>query len=179
MKISSEKILWKIFNLIGDIDKCLTYIPRSIYYANNIEYYHFLQKLRRGRDRRKFCWFIDYLKKKNYIKLKKEQNKKFILLTQKGQDKILNIYIKKAKRKRRSDEKSVLIIFDIPEALRKSRNFLRVNLKIMGYQMIQQSAWLSPYDVLEITQKLIKQYDIKKYVKIFLVSKSMEIKNRC
>ncbi len=171
MKITSGKILWTIFNLSEDIDKYLTYFPRSIYYADKIEYYHLLQKLKLKKERKKFANFINYLKKKKYIKLKKEENKRMILLTSAGKEKILGIYIKEIKKRQRKDKKLILIIFDIPEALKRSRNLFRANLKIMDYKMIQQSAWVCPYDVLDLTKKLIEQYVLKKYVKIFLVNK--------
>ncbi|TSC96068.1 MAG: Uncharacterized protein Athens101410_221 [Parcubacteria group bacterium Athens1014_10] len=171
MKINSEKILWAIFDLAEDVDKCLTYFPRSIYYANKIEYYHLLQKLRLEKERKRFNNFINYLKKKNYIKLKNEENKRIIALTSKGRSKAIGVCIKKAKKNRRKDKKLVLIIFDIPEVLKKSRNLFRANLKIMGYKMVQQSTWVCAYDVLDLTKVLIEQYALKDCVKIFLVNK--------
>jgi len=171
MKINSEKILWTIFDLAEDVDKCLNYFPRSIDYVYKIEYYRLLQKLRLKKERKRFSNFISYLKKKNYIKLKTEENKRLILLTLKGKEKVLSFYVKKVKKNYRKDKKSILVIFDIPEVLKRSRNLFRANLKIMDYKMIQQSAWVSSCDVLELTKVLAKQYALEKYIKFFLVNK--------
>jgi len=62
-----------------------------------------------------------------------------------------------------------MVIFDIPQKLNKSRNFLRSILKNLGYKMFQQSVWITPYDVSEKTEKLLQEYSIDQYVKIFII----------
>jgi len=45
------------------------------------------------------------------------------------------------------DEKWRIVIFDIPEETKKVRDRLREKLKELGFGMIQESVWLTPYNV--------------------------------
>lgn len=45
------------------------------------------------------------------------------------------------------DRKWRIVIFDIEEKERKNRDYLRIKLKEVGFGMIQESVWISPYDV--------------------------------
>jgi len=67
-----------------------------------------------------------------------------------------------------------MVIFDIPEEKRWIRNQFRRDLQMLGYQKLQKSVWLCPYDVLKETQVLIKQYSIEPHVRLLLVEE-MEI----
>ena len=62
-----------------------------------------------------------------------------------------------------------MIIFDVPEKHRKSRNLLRSILSNLGYKLFQQSVWITPYDVSEKSETLLQMYSLDKYVKIFLI----------
>ena len=39
----------------------------------------------------------------------------------------------------------------------------------LGYEKLQGSVWISPYDVLEKTETLVRGYEIDDYVRIFLI----------
>ncbi len=169
MKLTSEKILWAIYDLMETTDKTLNYIPRSPSFMTNFEYYRLLEKLRLEKNRKEFGKLIYYLKTRKYIGIKIKNKKKFISLTQKGQEKIFQFNLKKIKKRKRRDKKWVLVVFDIPEELRKSRDFLRRFLKFLDFEMVQQSVWLSSIDALDMLQTFIKQYSLEEYVKILLV----------
>ncbi len=57
------------------------------------------------------------------------------------------------KKKKHWDKKWRLVIFDIPEKSRGERAALRSLLKNYGFQQIQRSVWLSPFDVLNEVEK--------------------------
>lgn len=48
---------------------------------------------------------------------------------------------------RKWDGKWRLIIFDIPERRRSRRDFLRQELRALGFHQLQKSAWVSPYSL--------------------------------
>ena len=72
---------------------------------------------------------------------------------------------------KREDGKWIMIIFDIPQNHKKSRNLLRSILKNLGYEMFQHSVWITPYDVAEKTEELLQWYSFEKYVRMFLIEK--------
>ena len=70
---------------------------------------------------------------------------------------------------KRKDGKWTMVIFDVPEKWRKSRDLLRSILNNLGYKMFQQSVWITPYDVLKKTEELLQIYSLDNFVKIFLI----------
>ena len=127
------------------------------------------KKYRKEKGTREFSKLIYYLKRKGYIKIENLRNKKAILLTKGGVSKALRASFRIENRKKRRDGKWIMIIFDIPQRYRKSRELLRSILLNLGYKMFQQSAWISPYDVSEKTEKLVQMHSLDKYVKTFLI----------
>jgi DNA-binding transcriptional regulator PaaX len=61
----------------------------------------------------------------------------------------------------------MLIIFDIPESERWKRRHLRLLLKELSFQKVQQSVWICGYDFREYLTAEIKQYGLQDYVKVF------------
>lgn len=57
-----------------------------------------------------------------------------------------------------------LVVFDIPERLKRKRNILREKLINLGFGMLQKSIWLSPYNYLEVINKLVNYYKTNDYV---------------
>jgi len=51
-----------------------------------------------------------------------------------------------------------VVIFDIPEISRKDRNFLRNQLKYIGFAELQKSVWVFPFDVSKELQELLSLY---------------------
>ena len=176
MKLSfTEKLLWDIYNLsegIADIYTAFS-LPslKNVLYPEMAEIY---KNIRRKRSRRDFAKFINYLKRKGYIKLEKRKTLKIIILTKRGLRKVLLITQKKEKIKRRKDGRWVMVIFDIPEKMRKARDYFREYLKRFGFQMFQQSIWFSPNNVSDNVEKIAQGLMVEKYIKIMLVEE-MEI----
>jgi hypothetical protein len=166
----TDKFLWSLYNFIEDVDRTLDLgIPRSM--REGIDFWSVKQKheWQRMANRKKFSKLIYYLKKKGLIKIKNLENKKAVILTPKGLDRILKIKHKSIEKKLRKDGKIQMIIFDIPEKKRFLRDLLRQHLHFLGYKMLQKSIWICRYDVLKETEEFLRRYSLDPYVRLFLI----------
>ena len=66
----------------------------------------------------------------------------------------------------------IVVAFDIPEGSRKVRNWLRNQLKIFGYKMMQQSLWIGPGPLPASFLKRLEDLNIRKNVKVFNIKRS-------
>lgn len=129
------------------------------------------RKYQNKKRRKSFQKFIYYLKKKGYIRIKSLEESQAVLLTQKGREKAIKAKFRKAgqEKSKRKDGKCIMVFFDIPEKKRRKRDLLREHLQFLGYEMLQRSVWICPYDVLEETKMLIREYGLDSYVNLFLI----------
>ncbi|MCK4744990.1 CRISPR-associated endonuclease Cas2 [Candidatus Parcubacteria bacterium] len=136
-------------------------------------------------DRKKFWYWDSYYENKNSIKDKKSEMKIYSQIyhlekfgyvdkkgfTIKGLIKIAKIKAKNKKNKNKWDKKWRVIIFDIPEKKRSARDCFRGILLDLGFQKLQNSVWISPYDNFEEIQEIIKYYRIEQFVVLMVVDK--------
>lgn len=167
----TDRFLLKIYECFEGLEKMfdIFILPRSI---SQLIYWDFLKMKRiyeRKWRKRRFFQFINYLKRKGYIRIENLKEKRGILLTKNGFEKVWKLILKLKKKKRRKDGKYEMIIFDIPERKRKLRNLLREYLRFLGYVKIQQSVWVTPFDVSRETENFLRFYSLDKYVKLFLI----------
>lgn len=66
-------------------------------------------------------------------------------------------------------EIKILVLFDIPEPKRKIRNWLRLQLKLWNFKMIQQSAWFGDGPLPKEFLDHLKLLDIKECIKVFKI----------
>lgn len=64
-----------------------------------------------------------------------------------------------------------IISFDIPERDRTIRNWLRNQIKIFDYKMLQQSLWVGPGPLPDKFLERLRELNIRKKVKIFTITK--------
>jgi len=64
-------------------------------------------------------------------------------------------------------ESITIVSFDIPESDRTLRRWLRNQIKIFGYKMLQQSLWIGPGPLPVSFLKRLKDLGIREKVKIF------------
>lgn len=171
MRVSiSDKFLWDIFrflNATGDIiDFALK--PPTMYNWLPGPRNPIYKKYRHEKNKRRFGDLIYYLKRRGYIKVENLEGKKAVMLTKEGISKALKASFALEEAKKRKDGKWVMIIFDIPQKRRKDRELLRSILRNSGYKMFQQSVWITPNDIYEKTEKLLRMHNLDGYVKIFL-----------
>jgi len=99
-------------------------------------------------DRPLFYRGVSNLNRSGYIKIKKIKDKKKLYLTSKGRVEIIkNILQQKKEKELKWDGKWRAIIFDVPEASRRDRDFLRRELLWMGFKELQKSVWIYPYEI--------------------------------
>jgi len=127
------------------------------------------REYQRQKAKKNFHQFVGYLQRKGYIKVKTLEGTKGIVLTPKGAERVLQVKRKLKEKKKRKDGKWIMIIFDIPEKQKKAREYLRDALVDLGYQKLQQSVWVCPYDVYKETEEAVRSYRIIPYVKLFLI----------
>jgi len=65
------------------------------------------------------------------------------------------------KRKLPWDGKWRIIIFDVPEISRKDRDFLRNQLRWLGFMELQKSVWIFPYEIKSELKEFIKLCRLK------------------
>ena len=95
-----------------------------------------------------------------------------VRLTAKGQD-YLDRQLLQERRPQRWDKKWRIVIFDIPETRKASRNALRDMLKHIGFRKLQQSTWLYPYDCEELVSLLKTDYKLGKEV-LYIIADKIE-----
>ncbi len=167
----TDRFLWGLYNCIEEATRIYDLVspPRSLYQYVYRDTIRLRREYERQKARRHFSQFIRYLEEKGYIKVKNLEGTKGILLTQKGTERVLQTRRKIKEKKKRKDGKWIMIIFDIPEERKGTREFLRDALVDLGYEQFQKSVWVCPYDVYEETEEAIRSYRIIPYVKLFLI----------
>ena len=104
---------------------------------------HSFLDMNAGRNQRNLYQSLKQMKRTGYLE---EKNGK-LYVTEKGRIKVIKKLLKSKDGEKDWDGKWRGIIFDIPEANRKERNFLRRELKWIGLVEVQQSIWVFPFDI--------------------------------
>jgi hypothetical protein len=176
----TDKTLLEIYEFAENINSKINVAPRSLMESASPDYKWLRRRYEREYRKKHFYHFVNYLKKNGYIKIKNLEDKKGILLTQKGRNKALSARLKLleqekiSKLKKRKDGRWLMITFDIPESEREWRDFLREKLQDLGFVFFQKSIWVSPYNVQDEMEKFLRENQLDKYVRIFLI-KEIEI----
>jgi hypothetical protein len=174
----TEKFLWDLYKALkltsGVLDKfCSVGVHRNL--GGIIDFFKYpdyldLKKIEQKRlGKKRIGQLIRYLKYNGYLNVKKIKNKDAIIITPKGAQKILDIKRKLEGRSKRKDGKWQMVIFDIPEDIRKRRDYFRTGLKRLDYEKLQQSIWICEYDVFKETKELIKYFKLEPFVKLLLI----------
>ena len=89
-----------------------------------------------------------------------------VVLTEKGKKiaKQYSLDSLKIKKMRRWDKKWRIVIFDVPEKKRKTRDLFRYHLKQLKFYELQHSVWVCPYKCTGEIQYLIDFFHVEKYV---------------
>lgn len=79
---------------------------------------------------------------------------------------------------KKEDKKSLIIMsFDIPEKLRRKRNWLREVLRNLGFNMIHQSVWIGKSKIPKHMIDDLERIKILEFVEILEISKTGTLKN--
>ena len=111
------------------------------------------------------------LKRSGYVKSREKNNESFFHLTPKGKMQILKyLHLEKLKLKK-WDGHWRIVIFDLPESLKKWRNYLRAELKNnLGFWPLQESVYITPHPVTGELDELLREWNLRKYFRYLTVS---------
>jgi len=63
--------------------------------------------------------------------------------------------------------KSMIVAFDVPERYRRKRDWLRVELTMLGFKPIQKSVWLGPAPLPKKFIESLDEFNILQFIKFF------------
>ena len=100
-----------------------------------------------------------YMKRKGYLNFAKKNGQIYITLTKEGKKKAgkYSIAELKIEKPKKWDGKWRIVIFDIPDITRLTREALRGKLIEFGFYKLQQSIWVFPYECTKEI-KFIRQF---------------------
>jgi len=128
--------------------------PHSLMRGFSLYHYPSLSKsVRQKMIRQK----MNELKRRGYLR----EYKNGWELTPKGRIEIIKIILWKKLEMKKWDGKWRVIIFDIPEMSRQDRDFLRRELKWIGFIELQKSVWIFPYDMEKEMIALLKLWRLE------------------
>jgi len=93
-----------------------------------------------------------------------------IFLTEKGKIKAVHCKFPELLKNKQWDEKWRIVIFDVPEKIRKGRNALRSKLKELGFYELQKSVFVFPYECQKEIRFIIKFFRMEKYARYGVLS---------
>lgn len=98
-----------------------------------------------------------------------------LILTDEGKKKVLTYKIGEMKIEKPTnwDKKWRVVLFDIPEKRKRTRDALRCHLKNLGFYEFQKSVFIYPYDCKNEIDYIIEFYNLRKFVR-FIVADSLD-----
>jgi len=119
------------------------------------------------------------LKKRKLIKIiKTKEGKITVKLTNKGRKRIREFAIDAITIKKpvKWDGLWRIVLFDIPVKHNKAREALREKIKKLGFQQLQESAWIIPYECEDEIIFIAKIFEVEKYIEIMTVQRMLHEK---
>lgn len=165
--LSSKTVLLSLFDLaavFGSFDHRKRYARA---YDDYLAY--------RSTDYQKFYKLLYRLKTADLVEVYYQDKEKFIRLTQTGRQKIAQYLFedRRVPRPEYWDGKWRIIIFDIPEHLKRVREIVRQLLDRIGCYRLQKSVYVYPHECIGIIRYLEEIYDIDPYIQ-FIVAERIE-----
>jgi DNA-binding transcriptional regulator PaaX len=110
---------------------------------------------------------LSNLKRDSLVKKIALKDGDYILeLTEKGKLKAAEYFLlqKLTIKDKKWDGKWRIVIFDVPERLRKGRNALRWKIKKLGFHELQKSVFVIPYECKKEIDFVVNFFELKPYV---------------
>lgn len=131
------------------------------------DYYHYLKE--RNIDKGEVREKIYYLAKYGYIESVFENRQRIYQITKKG----INHLVEEEFKPEIPDHWDgfwVVLIFDIPEKLKRIRNLLRRKILHYGFIHVQKSVYVYPFECEQDILSLVEELKIEKYVTMIRAS---------
>lgn len=95
---------------------------------------------------------VDKMIRQGYVILKKRNGEEVLSLTEKGKYALSKFQLKQKslEKPKKWDRKWRIIVFDIEEKRRATRDRIRENIQEYGFVKLQQSVWVYPYECEEL-----------------------------
>lgn len=114
------------------------------------------------------------LARKGQVKFVEKDGKRYAQITETGRANLQMHTMKMSvARPKRWDKRWRLVLFDIPEKRRSTRDALRKHMRHIGFYRLQDSAWIYPYECEEIIALLKTNFHLGNAV-IYMVVESLE-----
>jgi len=110
---------------------------------------------------------VKRLHRQDLVRISDNEGKTTIELSDKGKNKLLQYNFEELSLKRKRDGKLRVVIFDIPNTKKLSRDVLRRKLKELGFIKIQESVFLTPYICQDELEFIINYLNLTDHVMLF------------
>lgn len=134
-------------------------------------YHWMLSYIKNRKKRKKIFDAVCGLKRRKIIQEIIKSNKKGYILTTMGKERLFMLRIKETNKKKMLKGRWLMVFFDIPEKERSKRDSLRKMLRGLGFEQMQKSIWICPYDVEKEVKEGVEMMDIGKYTQLLMVEK--------
>lgn len=114
------------------------------------------------------------LARRGMVRIVMKQGEARTYLTDKGQQELLKYQLREKRLAGgRWDKKWRIVIFDIAEKRRYARDRIRGDMKIFGFEKLQDSVWVYPYECEEVIALLKTRYKAGKEL-VYIVAGDIE-----
>jgi len=98
-----------------------------------------------------------------------------MVLSDKGREKVLtyNLDQMKIDTPKQWDGKWRIVLFDIPEKMRKIRDAFREHLNNLNFYEFQKSVFIHPFDCKDEIEYIVEVYDARRFIR-FIVAESID-----
>ena len=110
------------------------------------------------------------LKRRGYVQVRKKGNESFFHLTHKGKLSVMKYLHLEHIFRKKWDKHWRIAIFDIPEDLKKWRNYIRKELKRLGFIPLQESVYITPYAVTGELNETLEDWGLREYFRYVTVT---------
>ena len=109
------------------------------------------------------------LERAGYIKRSKTVSSGYTL-TKHGRRRALELLLRSQPRHVKPwDGKWRVVVFDVPERRRAARDFLRRQLKLLGFRQLHKSVWVSPYDLSSTFREFLREAGVLTSSRVMVV----------
>lgn len=102
--------------------------------------------------------------KTGYLEKVVKNGEPYLRLTSQGKKKLVRDFPLLSLREKRWDGKWRVVVFDIEERERKTREYLRNKLRELGFGMLQESVWVNPFDVTQDLREYLEFHRLEEDV---------------
>lgn len=110
--------------------------------------------------------------KTGYIEKVIKNSEVYFRLTNLGEEKIVRDFPILALQNNPWDRRWRIVVFDIPEKTRKTRDYLRAKLYELGFGMLQESVWITPFDIVADLREYFKTLHLEENVFVFMAGRA-------